>query len=279
MNKGLKILLNTYWSSQGWKDGSISDEDFDIAKNEGYMFNYPDYAPHDEVLKHAKEIAEKIDKKDVANAFLFSLSTRKLEYRSALGSYCYIKSIPEHNHNGNSHCDICNWYGFCEDPDEYEINRGLNVLNFERYKWGGVRHDNLSYAKFDLEEFLKLPKVIPNEEDIRLLCSVLEIVKKLPLKSKAGKYIKQICTEKNLKTNKSEITIMLGILAICDVFNSSNAKGYLHCFTPADGSRDPSEHTNDISFPLNHWHVSDGINTAALHEVFGFDLGLRLNFG
>ena len=284
MDRGLKILLNAYWDSKGWKGGSITAEDFAIAKNEGYMFDYPKYEPHDDVLRQAKEIAGKIEKQDVANAFLFSLTTRRLEYRSALGSYYYIKSIPEHTlqgacfyinndsehtHEDKTHCYICDWYAFHEDPNEYEQKHGLNVLNFERYKWGGVRHLFLDYAKFDLEEFIKLPKVVPTDEDIRLLRSILSISQKLPLKSKAGKYVKQICSEKVIKSNTTEVGTLLEILGICDVFNSHKAKGFLYCFTADNGQRDPVELTNDTGFPLCHWHASDGINLSALNEVFG----------
>ena len=284
MDRGLKILLNAYWDSKGWKGGSITAEDFAIAKNEGYMYDYPNYEPHDDTLQQAKKIAGNIEKQDVANAFLFSLTTRRLEYRSALGSYYYIKSIPEHTqqgacyyinsdpehiHEDKKHCYICEWRAFHENPDEYELRYGLNVLNFERYKWGGVRHLFLDYAKFDLEEFIKLPKVVPTDEDVRLLRSILSISKELPLKSKAGKYIKQICSDKILKSNKAEVGTLLEILGICDVFNSNEHKGFLHSFTANNGQRDPAELTNDIDFPLNRWHASDGINLSALNEVFG----------
>ena len=43
MENGLDILLSTYWSSAGWKDGSISENDFIYAKEKGYMFDYPSY--------------------------------------------------------------------------------------------------------------------------------------------------------------------------------------------------------------------------------------------
>ena len=51
MKNGLKILLNTYWNSKGWKDGTISKEDFEVAKKEGFMFDYPKYISHDESLQ------------------------------------------------------------------------------------------------------------------------------------------------------------------------------------------------------------------------------------
>ena len=74
MDNGLKILLDTYWSSDGWK------------------------------------LDCQIPKEDISNAFLYSLSTRKLEYRSALGSYWYAISIPKHElyigdgQTKNKHC-------------------------------------------------------------------------------------------------------------------------------------------------------------------------------
>ena len=51
MKKGLEILLNTYWDSGGWKDGTISKEDFEVAKKDGFMFDYPKYISHDEALR------------------------------------------------------------------------------------------------------------------------------------------------------------------------------------------------------------------------------------
>ena len=91
MNNGLKILLKAYWSSEGWENGSVSVDDFLIAKKEGYMFDYPKYISHDEAVKKLIDLVKKVDKNDVSNAFLYSLSTRKLEYRSILGSYYYAK--------------------------------------------------------------------------------------------------------------------------------------------------------------------------------------------
>ena len=275
MDKGLKILMNTFWGSKGWKDGSISADDFAIAKNEGYMFDYPKYMTHDEILNQAKSIADKIEKQDVTNAFLFSLSTRKLEYRSALASYYYIKSVPVHSDTGHKgYCYVCGCSAFSTNPNEpkNEYDYGLNGFNFERYKWGGVRHGNLAYAKFDVEEFMKLPKVTPTDEDIKIFHAILNSAKNLPPKSKARKYALQIVNEKILKTNKDEIAILLGILGFCDIFNSNDAKGYLHSFTDL-ADRNPKEHHNDMLFPLHRWCAEDGINADAVYEVFELRIG------
>ena len=59
MKKGLEILFNTYWNSKGWKDGTISKEDFEIAKKEGFMFNYPQYISHNSSLKKLESLLKK----------------------------------------------------------------------------------------------------------------------------------------------------------------------------------------------------------------------------
>lgn len=273
MDEGLKILINTYWESKGWKDGDISQEDFEVAKSQGYMFDYPMHRSHDETLQYAKELVEKINAQDVSNAFLYSLSKRKLEYRSALGSYYYARSVPFHKKESlQGKCYICGFYGHKENPGKYDKSRGLNVLNFERYKWGGVRHDYLDYAVFDLEQFLLLPKVNPSKQDFEIFDAILELSKQVKDNQKIGTLSKLIVSSKIFKTNKSEVNTILGILGICDIFNSVGNPGYLHCFTNADGSRDPVEYLNDYKYPVNRWYGRDGINYQALFEVFGIQI-------
>ncbi|MCL2054989.1 MAG: hypothetical protein FWG90_11230 [Oscillospiraceae bacterium] len=289
MDKGLKILMNTFWD-KGWRNPTFTEEEFLIAKNEGYMFDKQEFIPHDEDLRNAKETVDKVDKKDVANAFLYSLSTKKLEYRSALGSYYYIKSVPKHEYtirttNSNPDifgCQVCGWIRHEDNPNiaikypnelfaTYENSHGLNIMNFRRYKWGGVNNDELLFAKFDLEQFLKLPKVTPKSKDIEIMKSMLEVVKKLPPNAKAGKYEAQIRTDKILRSNPEITRITLETLAICDIFNSEHEKGYLHSFTNCGFERDSKELRNNYRYPLNYWRASDGIHTAALAEVFGID--------
>jgi hypothetical protein len=186
-----------------------------------------------------------------------------------LGSYYYAKSIPFHKYEPHyGTCTICGYYGYKKVPDKYEKSRGLNVLNFERYKWGGVRHDKLDYAVFDLEQFAKLPKVSPCERDLQIYSNILELAKQVGANMKIGSLSKLIVSSKIFKTNKSEVDIMLGILGICDIFNSEKNKGYLNNFTNADGSRDPVEYKNDFTYPVNMWHGYDGINNKAISQVF-----------
>jgi hypothetical protein len=52
--------------------------------------------------------------------------------------------------------------------------RPLNILSFERFKWGGVRRDNVAYVAFDLEQFVRAPRLQPTRADCHpgTTCSV-----------------------------------------------------------------------------------------------------------
>lgn len=277
MKDGLKILLNTYWGKEGWKDVSISEKNFEIAKIEGYMFEYPKQISHKETLQRLNNIVRKISPEDVANAFLYSLTTRKLEYRSALGSYWYAISIPKHEkyikfqNMGNKHCDFCGWTEWNSKPNDYELKHGLNVYNFERYKFGGVRHDKLNYALFDLEQFLKLPKVIPTENDKKILKKILDCTKKLDVNKKVGKLRDTIIKEKIFKTNKDEVSIILNILGICGILSSESCPCYEELFV-GEFARGSIEAKNDFAYPVNRWYIKDGINNERFRKVFAYDI-------
>lgn len=264
MDEGKKILMATYWNSKGWRNGEILPEDYELAKQQGYMFDPVEPISHEETLSRIHTVLQQISPMDVANAFLYSLSTRELAYRSALGSYYYALAIPEHTCDKAYRCTCCDWYPFGRYND-------YNVFNFERHKWGGVRHDHADYALFDLEQFLRLPKVQPTEEDRRIFRSVLNLISELPPAKKAGTYQQLITSRKILKSNKGEISVMLGILGVCGILSGSDAPCYSDYFADVF-ERAPIEHTNDYLYPVNRWHASDGVNEARFLEVFGFPL-------
>lgn len=286
MEEGLKILLKAF----DWRNNEfISEEEFAVAKQAGYMFDYPAYETHDEALKRLERILPRIDEQDVANAFLYSLSTRKLEYRSILGSYYYAKAIPTHellpSHNlvmmdnlfDFDHCYLCGWRAWRKEPREEEL-RGdseLNLYNYFRYKEGGCRHDRLCFALFDMEQFLKLPKVVPTEEDRGILRRILECAHKLESRGRAGKLREAISKEKIFPCNKDEISTLLGVLGICGILSTKDSPSYEELF-PDKYNRDPIplHKYNDFAYPVNRWCASDGINRERFERVFRYKLEL-----
>lgn len=163
------------------------------------------------------------------------------------------------------------WRKWSTEPDDYDRREGLNVFNFERYKFGGVRHTKLDYAIFDIEEFLKLPKVVLTAKDKIILKKILKVIEKMQPSDKAGKFRDTILREKIFKTNKNEVSNILDLLGICGVLASNDNPCYEDKFVN-ECNRDPMEYKNDFSYPINRWHVSDGINKEKFEKVFNFKL-------
>lgn len=278
MDDGLKTLFALY-KSPIRVEGDISEDEMDIAKEQGYLFDYPEYETHSDMLQRLRSIRAQIDSKDIANAFLFSLSTRKLEYRSALGSYYYAMAVPEHefmnSHNeilaaAANHCYLCGWSSWKRVSDKADIRFGHNIYNYERYKYGGssIGCTNINYVLFDLEQFIKLPKVQPTDEDKRIFARILSCVECLESTDKAGKLRDVIRKAKIFKTNKDEISVLLGELGICGILASNKFPAY-DVYFANEYERDPVEYKNDFAYPVNRWYARDGINYKRLFEVFG----------
>lgn len=242
-----------------------------------HVFDYPKYESHTETINRLKGVLAQIDPHEIASAFLFSLSTRRLEYRSALGSYYYAKAIPEHELMKSlnevlaahaDHCYLCGWTAWKKEPDAFDLKYDLNLFDRFRHKYGGFPRSNISFALFDLEQFLKLPKVIHTDEDVHILKSILSCVDRLNDSDKAGKLRDAVVKEKLLKSNRDEVAVLLDGLGICGILAGRESPSY-DVFFADEYQRAPIEHKNGFAYPINRWHAADGVNTEKLIEVFG----------
>ena len=269
MEKGRRILIDAYWSGKtGWKDGTVSEEDRRIALEEGYMFEDPLRETHEEALKRLEAVLAQTDPQKVGKAFLYSLSSRRLEYRSALGSYYYAKAVPPHLSTTERYgCRICGWTPCPEAGEERARYSHPNVLNFERIKWGGVRHTDLGYALFDLEQFIKLPEAEPQKEDVEILKKILDCVSLLTPRQGAGGLRDAIIRQKIFKTNRAEVGTLLNVLGICGILSGRDHPCYEERFVN-EYDRAPLWAKNDFSYPVSRWHAEDGICWSRVQKVF-----------
>lgn len=268
--KAKNILFKTYWKN-GWiddKDRRTIPTDLEYAKSKGLMFE-PLTISHDQCLDKILEILQTISIDKVAKAFLSSLSNRRLDWRSSLASYFIAKQLVPHKYskvlsgqsfgeNGEltheSHtCGICRELKYGIIGNENYINEDLNVLNFERIKWGGVRHGQLIYTLFDLQQLQAEEIPTPSTEDIDIFKNILEIIEN----SQPSDYPSAL--EKNLttaiKSTKDERKILIEILACIDILK------------PTTYDR-PSRGKNDWTF-VEYWRGEDKYNKEALNNYFG----------
>lgn len=258
--KALQILFQAYWDSNGWKsEKCVSPENFEYAKANGYMFDDVSLS-HDEIVDWLKRSFSNVQLENVSNAFLMSLSTRRLELRSALGSFAVAKNFPQHKIVGEKRCEICGVY------DSTKATEDLNVLNFERFKWGGVRHDSAEYIAFDLERFSEIEQEKPYEQDISLLKQILEVADNLPPDAKNRDLEKALA--KILKSNKAERETLIQILGYCGILQPKNKPSYFDSFVNDTDRELPPAHKIDWSYPVCWWRGSDGVNKEAIAYYF-----------
>jgi hypothetical protein len=243
MDKRVKdILFKTYWSSKGWiMDGyrSINNDDFEYAKSQGLMFDNLTISGQ-ELLKRLTDIFNHTSLQKVANAFLQSLATKRLDHRSALASYSNAERIIK---------------GEMKDGwslrDNYE-NEDLSVMNFERNKWGGVRHSYAIYNYLDLLLFAKEEIEEPKAEDWEIFSQILKIIDK----AQPGDYPSKLrdSLKDAFKSTKEERSNLMEVLACADILK------------PKSYDR-PTTGRNDWTF-VEFWRGEDKYNPVAVYHYF-----------
>lgn len=268
--KAKNILFKTYWSGSGWKDDRYTDpKDFEYAKEKGLMFDKLTIS-HDECISRIMEIASAITQEQVARSFLSSLSTRRLDWRSGIGSFYIAKLFTLHSYTPAasgyscensenlpvSHtCRICRDLKYGVIGQEYYINEDLNVLNFERIKWGGVRHGDLLYTLFDLEQFSKEQVPEPTGADIEILKGILDAAASCHPGDHPGSLRDRLRDIPEFKSNRGERSVILELLTCIEVLK------------PMSYDRQtPGKH--DFIY-VTFWRGEDGYNEENVRKYFG----------
>jgi hypothetical protein len=252
-----RILFDTYWSSAGWKPEpyTTASNDLAYATQAGYMFPSQTLS-HGDMVAKVRRAVRAVSLQAISNGFLASLTSRRLEWRSALGSYAVARHLPDHAFEGS---DV--WCGLCGAIRMRDVD--WNVLNFERYKWGGVRHLHPEYAAFDLERFSQVDIPEPNAEDLAVFRMLLTIAGTMPATARIGDLEKAL--GKVLPSNQDERRVVLQILSYCGILGPPDHPGFSSAFVPW---RSREERAGDWTYPVCWWRGSHGVNAMALALFF-----------
>ncbi|HEX3799647.1 MAG TPA: hypothetical protein VH413_13195 [Verrucomicrobiae bacterium] len=261
--RALKILCDSYWSPQGWKPQPlwvVSPEDFKYAKSKGVMFE-SGTRDHQKLVEDLSSTIKQLTRRRVVDAFLASLSTRRLEWRSALGSYAVFQHLPIHEPvKHDKRCGLCGLY-------LNEREQDLNILNFERLKWGGVRHNDVIYAAFDLNLFLAINVAVPTPEDIQIFRNLINSIVAAPPKVTSATLHSHF--KKVIKSNKAERDIIISILGFCGILETSEHRGFSDEFIAVSQQKLPDRRFVDMHYPACWWNAIDGVNQKNLKDYFG----------
>ena len=262
--KTVKLLNKACWCSSGWKSKlDLTKAELEHLRTAGLVRDKVQLT-HDGLVDWAMQARKKVTRQEVCRAFVASLGTRYLEYRSALGSYAHLHLLKRHSLQTTRElppieCDICG-----ANPTCTVTERDFVTLNFERYKWGGVRHPELYFAAHDLEMFAQLPEAKPTADDWTALKAILDLATD-PVQGKSvgklKKGIKQI-----IKTNDAEADTLCHILSYAGILATEAFPGYDSKFIAYD-DRAAIKGDNDQDYPLSCWK-GPGIQSTAVQYWF-----------
>lgn len=256
-DRARQILLDAFWESNSWRHGpAVAPDEFEIAKAAGYMFD-PSVSTHEEAVTRAINVVDLIDARDVAHAFVASLASRRLEYRSALGSYAFARLLPYHE-PVEFRGYLC---GICGDPIK-DQHVDWNLLNFVRIKWGGMGHGQPSYMAFDLDRFTELKEMIPTREDWEIVQRILRIAATQDPKARPDHLERAI--NKTVPSNRHERRVLLQILGFAGILRPRIAIPMFDRFMPFTERGTETE----LAYPFSAWRGVDGIDRDAVQFWF-----------
>lgn len=253
--------MNKHWSTAGWRrDRSVSSDDFAYAKAHRVMFD-PVRLSHLDAVDAAVEAVASINQTNVVKAFVASLGSRRLDLRSGLGSYAVGRHFKRHAAStpmAQSRCTYCDVYN-SEDTD-------LSILNFERLKWGGVRHTQPAYISLDLQLLRENGISAPTPNDFVILEAVLETAQSMPSTSKLGDLEQALA--KVLKSNSAERRCLIGILGYAGILVDPSRPTFRNDYVPAMLRDDTRWQKDDWPYPVRWWNGSFGVQKAAVADWF-----------
>jgi hypothetical protein len=142
---------------------------------------------------------------------------------------------------------------------------GGNQLNFERFKWGGVRHDDPAYIWLDLELFAAADRPVPGEGDRAAMAALFDLLEALPAGTTATKAAGRAWA--GIAANKDERGALLDVLGICSVLETPERRGHLTGFVPIEDRDDPPWRYVERAYPVNWWRSEDGVNREAARQL------------
>jgi hypothetical protein len=260
----VRILRNTFETAANplrpaWPD----PEQMAVAVDAGIMFPEPRALDHDGWVNAARQAGASVNADEISEAFLASLTTRRLDLRSALSSYAVARVLPEHPYTPwyNTGCAVC---GLFVRKDGTIKPKDLNVFSWYRFGSGGYSQNDIDYIAFDLEQFPHAPRPALTAADVSLGQQIIEYLRQLPPATTAAQAVKGMTM---LRGNNAERGELLDILRICGILHDDEHPGYSDTFIPyTESIKFPG-----VRYPFGHyptwwWRASGGISTSALRR-------------
>lgn len=222
---------------------------------------------HDAVVDRAVVAAAAVSRKQVAKAFAASLRSRRLDWRSALGSLAAVQHLAGHAFQPRSvkdpsHCAVCGLQQQVSiDP------QAMAQLRAEQLYL--VRFYEVAYAGVDLQAFQGLQVPEPTRSDLDLLRALLDGLRSPGMK--LGQLNGAIRV--GFKSNKNQRAYILEALGIAGILCPADVPSFEERWVGyQEREFDQSVrhfYSKDSAYPLRHWSRESCLNERAVDRWFG----------
>lgn len=222
---------------------------------------------HDEILARVRRALSNLAVASIADAFVASLGSAPLRYRSTLNSWAKVALMPDHEFadlGDNSGCAICG-----VRPD---VPEGERELIDGKESGTCLGYPEVYAALVDLEHFQTLDAVTPNERDQERLRQAVTAAIDLPEKGRATDYVKAL---RGLGKSPTERETIAATLAAVGVLRSPDQPAMTERWTSYWERNESPNLATELEWPLRWWRAEHGINADALATFFP-GLGLEV---
>lgn len=264
--KALKILMKydpqARRATEG-KDTTTRDQDFEQMASAGLAF--PKVAlTHDEAVEACFKAYRPDDRGKYANLFAAGLGARRPEWRSGLGAFALMQSMPRHkfqpNHAGV--CEVCSGHARADQLD-------LTFLNQIRFAVGGFV---LAMRPYEIQFFLRqqnlLDDIEPTDTDRRLLNAILDAARNASPSTTPLVLTKLLKKSDSPKLTNDQWRSLIETMGLCGILQPAEHPGYLSHFTNP-GLAPHKTRSSDWAYPVDFWTGADGVNESAVDFWFG----------
>lgn len=223
---------------------------------------------HDELVALAVDAAADLEPATVASAFAASLTTRRLDWRSAFGSYAAMRHLKPHRYEhadlDGGQCAVC---GVAKSQSLDHAR--LTKLRAKQDRL--VLFSSVEYAAFDLSTFADLRVPPPTDADRAALSDLLEGLRALRESDRLRDLDRAI--QGTFKSNKGQRRYVLEALGIAGVLAPSGVPsffdGWVRSYDRETSLATSHHYARDTAWPLQCWKGDDGVNEDRIRFWFG----------
>jgi len=250
------------------------------AVSEGTMKLSETVYPHDEAVRHAKELISTLSPKELAKDFLYGVAHSVPAYCTALACYFYIKNLPEHafepkyvgsvvgkDRYNEKCCEICGYtHALSAEPKMQFFHINTDMAFF--YLKGRVPRSSLNAAMSFLQEHKRLPHPDHTRADYEHFLKLIAVIERTPPNMTSGKLRKELKQSGLLSMTLDRIEYLINTLGYLDILHPEDSHGMLHTHTKERDMLYPLSDRGYAEHPVNRWTRRCGIDFDSISFLF-----------